>query len=114
MGTNVQYCMFRIVIQYIQTNTTTVYIQQTEQLYRQLVVPNTADRGSVVQNVPAMNARGVPLLLEGIYISWFYLTLSHAGLRIDVSICLPNPQSCKNEEYFSIFLSNPQSCRKED
>ena len=30
----------------------------TEQLYRQLVVPNTADRGSGVPNVPAINYEG--------------------------------------------------------
>ena len=39
---------------YRQTATTVYTIQQTEQLYRKLVVHNTADRGSGVPNVAAL------------------------------------------------------------
>ena len=44
-----------------------------EQLYRQRVVPKTADCGSSVQKVPAINEEGggVPLLLCVIHILWF-------------------------------------------
>ena len=68
------YCGFRAVIQ----RDSFYSIQQTEQLYRQLVVPNTADQGSMVfKTSPQLLTKGRCLYIYtySIY-KYIFLTLS--------------------------------------